>query len=207
MNQFFSNLTPFQRKIFYVAVFFVTLALFDRLLIEPTLSKRAEIDEQIKREKELIRGDIKMLSYKGKIAKEKEVLKPYIYDTVPKDEDVMSEFLGKLDTFAAESGLTVHKNNRSSDQTEEAEDPGKAMGILVYKADFECSGNLEDVAKLIYRIDTSKEFFRILKINLAMKKTGEVEEIRAVMTVAKYIVPSERALLASGSVTTPKTLR
>lgn len=207
MNQFFSNLTPFQRKIFYVAVFFVTLALFDRLLIEPTLSKRAEIDEQIKREKELIRGDIKILSYKGKIAKEKQVLKPYFSDTVPKDEDVMSEFLGKLDTFAAESGLTVQKNNRSSDQTEVAEDPGKAKGILVYKADFECSGNLEDVAKLIYRIDTSQEFFRILKINLAMKKTGEVEEIRAVMTVAKYIVPSERALLASGSVTTSTTLR
>lgn len=202
MNEFFSNMTPFQRKIFYVAVFFVTLALFDRLLIEPTLSKRAEIDEQIKREKELIRGDIKILSYKGKIAKEKEVLKPYFSDVVPKDEDVMSEFLGKLDTFAAESGLTVQKNNRSSDQVQETDDAQKAKNILVYKADFECSGSLEDVAKLIYRIDTSKEFFKILKINLAMKKTGDVEEIRAVMTVAKYVVPSERALLASGAVAT-----
>jgi hypothetical protein len=207
MNEFFSNMTPLQRKIFYIAVFFVTLALFDRLLIEPTVSKRAEIDEQIKREKELIRGDIKILSYKGKIAKEKEILKPYFSDAIPKDEDVMSEFLGKLDTFAAESGLTVQKNNRSSDQTQEADDAGKTKDILVYKADFECSGNLEDVAKLIYRIDTSREFFKILKINLAMKKTGDIEEIRAVMTVAKYIVPTERALLASGSFATSNKLR
>ena len=68
-------------------------------------------------------------------------------------------------------------------------------------------GNLDDITKLIYRIDTSKEFFKILKINLAMKKTGDVEEIRAVMTVAKYIVPSERALLASSSGATPSASR
>lgn len=207
MNQFFSNMTPLQRKIFYVAVFFVTLALFDRLLISPTVAKRAEIDEQIKREKDKIRGDIKILSYKGKIAKEKEALKPYFSDVIPKDEDVMAGFLGTLDSFMTESGLTIQKNNRSSDQVQESEDPDKAKDILVYKADLECSGNLDDITKLIYRIDTSKEFFKILKINLAMKKTGDVEEIRAVMTVAKYIVPSERALLASSSGATTSVSR
>lgn len=196
MNQFFANMTPLQRKIFYVAVFFVTLALFDRLLIAPTMAKRNEIDEQIKREKEKIKGDIKILSYKGKVAKEKEVLKPYFSNVIPKEEDVMAEFLGKLDTFVTESGLTIVKNNRSNDQSPA---DGKEMlkDILVYKADLECSGSLDDIVKLMYRIDTSKEFFRILKFNLAMKKTGDLEEMRAVMTVAKYIVPSERALLAS----------
>jgi hypothetical protein len=32
-----------------------------------------------------------------------------------------------------------------------------------------------------------------------MKKTGDVEEMKAVMTVAKYIIPSNSALLASSS--------
>ena len=202
MNQFISNLTPLQRKMFYITVFFVMLALFDRLLVAPTLAKRVKIDEDIKSEENSIKGDIKVLSYKGKVAKEKEILGPYFTRVLPKEEDVMAEFLGKLDSFAKDSGLTVQKNNRSSDQIE---DTKEAKEFLVYKVDFECSGNLEDIAKLMYRIDTSKEFLKILKINLAMKKTGEVEEMRAVMTVAKYIVPSEKALLASASA--PKVVR
>lgn len=199
MNQFFTNLTPIQRKIFYVAVFFVTVALFDRLLVGPSLAKRVQIEQDITSEENSIKGDLKFLSYKGKIDKEKEILKPYLSVTIPKEEDVMSEFLGKLDSFVKESGLAIQKNNRSNDQAEESKDAKEAKDFLVYKADLECTGKLEDIAKLIYRIDTSKEFFKILKINLAMKKTGDVEEMRAVMTVAKYIFPSNGAFLTAAS--------
>jgi|CXWL01.1.fsa_nt_gi hypothetical protein len=199
MNQFFTNLTPTQRRIFYVAVFFVTVALFDRLLVGPSLAKRAQIEQDITSEENSIKGDLKFLSYKGKIDKEKEILRPYLSGVTPKEEDVMAEFLGKLDSFVKESGLTIQKNNRSNDQAEESKDTKEAKDFLVYKADLECSGNLEDVAKLIYSIDTSKEFFKILKINLAMKKTGDVEEMRAVMTVAKYIFPSDKAFLTTAS--------
>ena len=199
MNQFFTNLTPVQRKFFYVAVFFVVVALFDRLLVGPSLAKRAKIEQDITNEENSIKGDLKFLSYKGKIDKEKEVLKPYLSGTIPKEEDVMADFLGKLDFFVKESGLALQKNNRSNDQAEESKDTKEANDFLVYKADLECSGNLEDVAKLLYRIDTSKEFFKILKINLAMKKTGDVEEMRAVMTVAKYIFPSDGAFLTAPS--------
>ncbi|MBP6343408.1 MAG: hypothetical protein KA403_05710 [Candidatus Omnitrophica bacterium] len=203
MNQFFANMTPLRRILFYTAVFFVIALLFDWLLIGPTVAKRAKLDDSIAQEKESIKGDIKMLSYKGKIAKEKEVLSTYFTNDLPKEEDVMADFLGKLDSFVKETGLSVQKNNRSADPAEEAKD-GKAPDYLVYKADLECSGNIEDIAKLIYRIDTSKEFLKILKINLAMKKNGEVEEMRAVMTVAKYIVPSDKTLLASKATPAPE---
>lgn len=198
MNQFFTNLTPTQRLIFYVAAFFVTLALFDLLLVRPTLSRQEQIDQDIKNEEEAIKGDLKILSYKGKIEAEKQSLKPYLTDVVPKEEDIMSEFLGKLDSYVAESGVTLQKNNRSSDQAEESEDKDK-KDFLIYKADLECSGDLENIAKLIYRIDTSKEFLKILKINLAMKKTGDVEEMKAVMVVAKYIFPSDPAVINTTS--------
>jgi hypothetical protein len=207
MNQFFTSMTPLRRLLFYTAVFFVIALLFDWLLIGPTIAKRAKLDESIAKEEESIRGDIKILSYKGKIAKEKEMLGQYFSESLPKEEDVMSDFLGKLDSFVKDSGLSVQKNNRSADQGVEAKDDKEPKDYLVYKADLECSGNLEDIAKLIYRIDTSKEFFKILKINLAMKKTGEVEEMRAVMTVAKYIVPSDKSLLASDSAPATKAVR
>ncbi len=196
MNQFFSNLTPRQTKILSVAIFIVVLALFDRLLIDPMTAKLTVINETIESEKNAIKSDLRFLTYKDRILKEGKLFEPYYSDTLPKEEDVMAAFLGKLDIFVSESGLTKIKNNRSSDpQGQNAE----SKDFLVYKVDLECSGDLENIAKLMYAIDTSKEFFKILKFNLAMKKTGDVEEMKAVMTVAKYIVPSSKVLLASSS--------
>ncbi|MBL8012880.1 MAG: hypothetical protein JNN05_03445 [Candidatus Omnitrophica bacterium] len=204
MNQFFTSLTPLQKKFFYVAVFFVTLALFDVLLVSPSNAKRVKIEEETKSAEEAIKGDLKILSYQSKVDKEKELFKPYYSDSIPKDEEVMSQFLGKLDSYVKEFGLTLTKNNRSNDQAEESADAASKKDYLTYKADLECSGNLEDIAKLLYKIDTSKEFFKILKINLAMKKTGDVEEMKAVMTVAKYIFPSDPELLKDSTASIAK---
>lgn len=204
MNQFFANLTPLQKKIFYVAVFFVVLALFDILLVSPSMDKRAKIDDEIKDTETSIQGDLKILSYKGKIEKEREMLKPYFSESIPKEEDVMAQFLGKLDSYVKDAGLSLQKNNRSNEQAEEAAGSAEKKDFVMYKADLECSGDLENIAKLIYKIDTSKEFFKILKINLAMKKTGDVEEMKAVMTVAKYIFPSDPALLDGPAVASVK---
>lgn len=204
MNQFFTSLTPLQKKLFCIAAFFVTLALFDVLLVSPSLAKRAKIEEDTKAAEESIKGDLKILSYQNKIDKEKELFKAYYSDSIPKDEDVMAQFLGKLDAYVKEFNLTLAKNNRSNDQAEGSADADAKKDYLIYKADLECSGNLEDIAKLIYKIDTSKEFFKILKINLAMKKTGDVEEMKAVMTVAKYIFPSNPALLKDSAVSVAK---
>lgn len=191
MNQFFTNLSPLGKKLFYAAAFFAVLWFFDILLVSPSLDKRAKIDEEIKNTETSIQGDLKILSYKGKIEKEKEMLKPYFSEIVPKEEDVMAQFLGKLDSYVKDAGLTLQKNNRSNEPSEESKDSAEKKDYMMYKADLECSGELENIAKLIYKIDTSKEFFKILKINLAMKKTGDVEEMKAVMTVAKYIFPAK----------------
>ena len=197
MNQFLASLTPRQAKIFYVTVFIVVLALFDRLLVGPTMSKLAAIDESIANEKTAVQSDLRFLTYKDRVQNEAKLFEQYYVEALPKEEDVMGPFLDRLDSLVKEAGLTLAKNNRSADQPA-AEDKG-SKDFLVYKADLEVSGSLDNVAKLMYTIDTSKEFFKILKVNLTMKKNGDVEEIKATMTVAKYIVPASNVLLASSA--------
>ena len=194
MNQFFSDLTPRQSKVLTVAVFAVVLALFDRLLVGPMTAKLTAVDDTIESEKNAIKSDLRFLIYKNRILKEGKIFEPYFTDAIPKEEEAMAAFLEKLDNLVVASGLTKIKNNRSNDEQGQST---ASKDFLVYKVDLECSGDLENIAKLMYAIDTSREFLKILKFNLAMKKTGDAEEMRAVMTVAKYIVPSDNALLAS----------
>jgi hypothetical protein len=185
MGQFLTNMTPSQKKIFYVAVFIVVLALFDRLLVGPTMTKLGNIDEAIENEENSIKRDLRFLSYKDRINKESKTFEPYIAATTPREDEVMASFLEKLDQLVTKSGLVLLKNNRSNEQR----DPTKeSKDYLVYRAELEASGSLEDIAKLLYAIDTSSDFLKVQKLNLAMKKTGDVEEMRAVLTVAKYIV-------------------
>jgi len=185
MNKFLANLTPSQKKIFYVAVFMVVLALFDRLLVGPTTAKLHTVDEAIESEENSIKGDLRFLAYKDRINQEGKIYDAYYAKGTPREDEVMAAFLEKLDNFTTQSGLTLQKNNRSNDQ----KDPSKeSPDYLVYRADLEVSGTLDNIAKLMYAINTSPDFLKILKLNLAMKKTGDVEEMKASMTVAKYII-------------------
>ncbi len=185
MGTFLANMTPSQKKIFYVTVFIVVIALFDRLLVGPTMTKLGSIDESIENEENSIKRDLRFLSYKDRINKEGKTFEQYIAKTAPREDEVMASFLEKLDQLVTKSGLVLLKNNRSNEQR----DPTKeSKDYLVYRAELEASGSLEDIAKLLYAIDTSSDFLKVQKLNLAMKKTGDVEEMKAVLTVAKYIV-------------------
>jgi hypothetical protein len=185
VNKFLANLTPAQKKIFYVTIFVVVLALFDRLLVGPTMVKLGAIDEAIENEENSIKRDLRFLAYKDRIDKESKVFESYYTKTAPREDEVMSAFLENIDKMVSQSGLVLVKNNRANDQ----KDPSKeSKDYLVYRAEVEATGSLENIAKLMYAIDTSPEFLKILKMNMTMKKTGDVEEMKASMTVAKYII-------------------
>jgi hypothetical protein len=185
VNKFLANLTPSQKKIFYVAVFFVVIALFDRLLVGPTMAKLSAIGQAIECEENSIKGDLRFLAYKDRINKESKTFEPYYAKETPREDEVMAKFLENLDKIVSQSGLVLLKNNRSNDQKDPSQE---SKDYFVYKADLEASGSLDDIAKLMYTINTSSDLMKILKVNLAMKKTGDVEEMKASMVVAKYIV-------------------
>jgi hypothetical protein len=204
VNKFLAGMTPAQKKIFYVTVFFVVLALFDRLLIGPTVAKLGSIDESIRMEEDSIKGDLRFLAYKDRINKESKSYEMYYVKGTPKDDQVMAAFLEKLDKFVSQSGLTLLKNNRSSEQKDADKE---SKDFYTYRAELEASGSLDNVVKLMYAINTSPDFMKIVKLNLAMKKNGEVEELKAAMTIAKYIISSETPSTATPAPATKSSVK
>lgn len=195
IQNFISKLSPQERKIFYIAACFIILALVDRIFFGPLTSKLKSLDEDIEQEKNVIKRDLRFLMYKDKILKENEELSIY-YSKAPKtEEEIIADFLKAVEILATEAKINLIKVSPSETK------PKK--GYVEYYADLECDGPLENVAKFIHSIDSSKDLLKIVKMDLAPKKAS-ANEISAVMSVVKFVIDvssieeEEKLLAAAG---------
>ena len=179
ISKFISGLSDNGKKLLAAALIIVVVALFDRLLIGPTLSRMAAIDQDISKEEGMIKQDLHFLEYKNKILKEAQAVESYVTKDLPGEEEIIAGFLKKLEMLANKSGVTLIKVTPSAG-TQEKE-------YLKYQADLECSGKFADVAAFMHLVGTSDDLMKVVKFNLTSKK-ADSDEIKAVMTVDKVIV-------------------
>ena len=158
----------------------VVAALFDRLLIAPTMSRLASIDEDIAKEEATIKQDMRFLGYKDRISQEAQEIDPYLTKTVSTDEEMIAAFLKKIESLANQSKVTLIKINPApGEQTQQ---------YWKYQADLECSGQLADVISFMHLVNTATDLLKVVKFNFTSKKS-DTDEIKATMTIEKIVVP------------------
>ncbi|MBI3602316.1 MAG: type 4a pilus biogenesis protein PilO [Candidatus Omnitrophica bacterium] len=177
--KFISGLSDQGKKLLVIALMIVVAALFDRLLIDPTMSWLSTIDEQIRKEEEAIKQNVHFLSYKDKILRESQAVDPYVTHHLPKEEEIIAAFLKKIEIVATKANVTLVKVTPSAAQQEPYD--------LKYSADVECSGQLTDVVTFMHLVNSSNELTKVVKFNLGSPK-AETDEIKATMTISKIIV-------------------
>lgn len=182
IGKFVSGLSGTGKKIFVVAIVIVVIALFDLMLIGPTTSKIASIDQEIQKEQGEIKQDLHFLGYKDKILKESQLAEPFIVENLPSDEEITAAFLKKIEMLAGKANVTLAKITPIAP----VQEPDK--GYLKYQADLDCSGKLADVVAFMHLIDSANELTKVVKFNFSSKKSAEGDELKATMTVAKVIV-------------------
>lgn len=187
INKFISELSPNGRKILIVAAFFVLLAAFDRLFLGPSLNKLKEIDDKIVNEESIVRQNIKFLSYRERVAREAGLYKDFYAASVRSEEEIIAEFLKKIELLATQSQVTLSKVSPS------AQDYQKER--IKYFVSIDCSGKLEDISNFVYLINNSRELLKVEKMNFAANNR-DAEKIQATMTVSRMIIggdPSQEA--------------
>ena len=187
IGKFISSLLDNGKKLLAVTLIFVVVALFDRLLIGPTMSRMAAIDQDIAKEENLIKQDLHFLGYKNKILKEAQVFESYVVKNLPGEEEIIAGFLKKLEMLANKAGVTLIKVTPSTG-TQEKE-------YLKYRADLECSGKLADVVAFMHLVGTSSDLMKVVKFSFSSKKSDS-DEIKAVLTVDKIIVGKRPAVVS-----------
>ncbi|MFA5060345.1 MAG: type 4a pilus biogenesis protein PilO [Candidatus Omnitrophota bacterium] len=179
VTDFISKLSEKEKKILYIALGFVVLAICDRLFLGPALSNLKVLDESILEQEGIIKSDSRFLAYKNKILKENEVLSPFYAQKSQTEEEIIASFLKQLEILATSAKINLAKVSPA--------DSKQKKGYVEYYASLECDGRLEDVVKFMHAVDASDDLLKISKISMAPKRAGS-EEISASMTVVKLIL-------------------
>ncbi len=179
INKFIAGLNENQKKLLLITVVLVIAALFDRLLIAPTMSRLSSIEEDIAKEEATIKQDMRFLGYKDRIAQESNEIKPYLTKNMSTDEEMIAAFLRKLESLAGQTKVTLIKISPA---------PGEQdADYWKYQADLECSGNLGDVISFMHAVNSDTDLMKVDKFNFSGKKS-DTDEIKATMTVEKVVV-------------------
>jgi len=182
INKFIAGLNDKQKKLLVIAVVIVIVALFDRLLIGPTMSRLSAIEDDIAKEEATIKQDIRFLGYKDRIIKESSEINPYLTKNMSTDEEMIAAFLKKIESLAAQTKVTLIKVNPAPGE-QDAE-------YWKYQADLECSGNLGDVISFMHAVNSDTNLMKVDKFNFSAKKS-DTDEIKATMTIEKIVVTAK----------------
>ena len=182
INKFIAGLNDLQKKLLVVAVVIVIAALFDRLLIGPTMSRLSAIEEDITKEEVTIKQDMRFLGYKDRIIKESSEIDPFITKNKLSDNEMIAAFLNKIQNLASLSKVNLIKIIPGTGEQD--------ADYFKYQADLECSGDLSDVIAFMHAINSDTELMKVDKFNFTGKKSDS-NEIKASMTIEKIVVTSK----------------
>jgi hypothetical protein len=179
INKFIAGLNDNQKKLLMIAVVIVIAALFDRLLIGPTMSQLASIEGDIVKEEATIKQDMRFLGYKDRIVKENQEIAPYLTKEVATNEEVIAAFQEKVENFATQTKVNLIKITPSPGEQDDE--------YWKYQADLECSGQLADIVAFMHLINSDTDLMKVDKFNFSAKKS-DTDEIKATMTIEKIVV-------------------
>ncbi len=179
LHDFYTKLSNQEKLFLYITLGVISVAVFDFLFLQPVMSKLHVLDVQIVQTKDDIKRDVRYLAYKDKVLKEDEVYRVFQPDEQKTEEQIFSAFLKTVENFASEVDVTAGKIN-----------PGEVVhkkGYAQYFANMECSGKFENIVKLIHKIDTTTNLLKVVKLNIAGKKSS-ADEVTVVMRISKLIL-------------------
>ncbi|MBF0386497.1 MAG: hypothetical protein HQL20_01415 [Candidatus Omnitrophica bacterium] len=193
-NKFISGLSAIEKKFLSVALIFVLLALFDRLLIGPSLSRLNEINEKIVKEEGVIKSNLRFLTYQDRIVKEAAAFKDYYSRDVRAEEEIIGEFLKKIELMATQSQVELSKISPAGQDYQK--------DYIKYLVTLDCAGKLEDITYFIYAVNNSKDLLKIEKMNI-LNNAKDAGKVQAALTISRMIIGADpsvdsRSLVKAG---------
>lgn len=182
INKFISGLTANEKKILMIAGLFVLLALFDRLLVGPSLGRMKELDDSIAKEADVIKQNMRFLGYRERIVRDAAAFKDFYTKDVRSEEEITADFLKKMELMGTQSGVELSKVSPTA--------PEYQKDYVKYLVNMDCSGKLENITAFVYAINNSKELIKVEKMNLG-GNARNADVVQASLTVSKMIVGAD----------------
>ena len=160
---FLSNLSKKDRYIFYFTVTIVSLAVLDRIVINPVFSKIDSLNKQIVEMEANIKKNARILSQKDRILQESAKYKSFM--AIPgTDEEENTSLLREIGEIAGQSEVYL-EDMRPSD----IRDMGTYKKFTVTLS---CEGQMEQIANFILNVENSTNLLTVERYQISPKAKG-----------------------------------
>ncbi len=177
--QFLSRLSKTEKIIFYTAVAFVVLALFDRLIVYPIYSKISSLSNEIKEKELAISNDLRIFAQKDRILNEAQKYESFL-GSPQTDEEEVTLILKEIENIASKSSLYIVEMKPAGVK----EDKKKIKRFVV---NLTCEGQMEQMMGFMYSIENSNMLLTIEKYQIS-PKSKESSIVQCSITISKAVI-------------------
>ena len=174
-----THLSKRERLVLNVTVFFISMTLLDRLIINPISSKMRSLTQEIEGEKTVIKKNLRLVAQKEKIRQESEKYDSYVSSSQSEEEEITS-ILKEIENLANKS--SVYLIDMKPGGLKESAPARK------YLINLNLESQMEQLTEFMYNIESSKSLFIIEKYQIG-PKSKESSVAKCSMTISKIVIP------------------
>jgi len=180
IQAFLSKLGKRERLMAFVAGGFLFLMFMDRLVLGPILSEMKVLDKSIQAKTQLVKRNIRILSFRDSIVKEYHEKDRYLSAPDANQQEMIANDLHEIESLATQSTVTI-SNIKAGEITE-------ISFAKELQVSLEFEGTLAHTVAFIKALEESVFLFRIKKFSMSPKsKTSEL--IKSSLEMTRTIIP------------------
>lgn len=176
---FMARLSKKEKIIFYAAIFFVSLALLDCLIVSPVHSKIKSLDEKIKEKESGVKKKLHISARKDKIASEIIHYDSFL-SSAKSEEEEMTSLLKEIESLANKTSVYLVDMKPAG-----LKDKGE---FRRYSINLNCEAQMEQLIDFMYNIENSNKLFSIEKYQIG-PKSKESSIVKCSMSVVRVVIP------------------
>lgn len=179
VSLFISRLSKRERAIFYVVVFIISLALFDRLIMYPIYSRLISLDKQIRDKETTIKNGLRIIAQKDRIQMERAKYGTFLSSDMSEDEEIRS-ILKEIENIANKSSIYIVDMKPAGLKTVDT--------TKKYMISLNCEAQMEQLSEFMFNLEGSNKLLTIEKYQIS-PKSRESSIAKCSMTIARVVIP------------------
>jgi len=175
----FDRFSKKEKLILFVACVCVVLALVDRMVVAPIISKLDSLKGQIRQKEEAVKRNLHIVSQKERIGHEVRKFASYFSDFDSEEENV-TIFLKELEVLANKSSLSIVDMKPAGIK----EDDNKVKKCVVTLSG---EGQMEQIMDFMYNVENSNSLLTVERYQIS-PKSKETSVAQCSMTISKILM-------------------
>ncbi|MCM8800047.1 MAG: type 4a pilus biogenesis protein PilO [Candidatus Omnitrophica bacterium] len=177
LYEFLNNLSPREKKIFYIALFILGSVFIDRLVISPIIYRMQTLTKEIEEKESSIRRYLQIISQKDRVKQQINKLSIFFENLKPSEDDTTS-ILKELERLANKSGVYIVDIKPAGLRQE--------GNFKKYVINLSCEVQMEQLVEFMYNIESSHKLLTIERYQIS-PKSKETSIASCTMTITKLV--------------------